>query len=36
MVPVTNFEKVMHFMNTFGQEVKKHLLGRNLKLNIFE
>ena len=23
MVPVTNFEKVMHFMNTFGQEVKK-------------
>ncbi len=23
MVPVTNFEKVMHFMNTFGQEVKR-------------
>lgn len=23
MVPVTNFEKVMHFMNKFGQEVKR-------------
>ena len=23
MIPVTNFEKVIQFMNTYGQEVKR-------------